>query len=136
MSPNAWLNLPHYRQEFPYSCLAACARMVLAYLGCQRTESELRQLLDTKPSGTRVGNLVRLGQLGFEVTLRASNLPQLRAALAANQPVILFLESGPLDYWDLDVAHVVVLLGIDDTTGVPGRPLLRHSSPVHIVNQL
>jgi hypothetical protein len=58
--PSSWLNVPHFRQELEYSCVAACARMVLAHYGDIRTEAELRSLLDTRPTGTRAGNLMRL----------------------------------------------------------------------------
>lgn len=114
--PNSWLDVPHYKQEFPYSCVAACARMMLAHLGCQKTEDELRQLLETKESGTRAGNIMKLATLGFDVALAAANLSQLRDAFVAGNPVMIFLETGPLDYWTLDAAHVVVAVGIDATT--------------------
>ena len=45
--PSSWLNVPHFHQEFDYSCVAACVRMVLAHYGDIRTEAELRLLLDT-----------------------------------------------------------------------------------------
>jgi ABC-type bacteriocin/lantibiotic exporter with double-glycine peptidase domain len=114
--PNGWLNVPHYKQEFHYSCVAACARMVLAHFGCQQTEEALRQLLSTQPSGTRARNVASLAILGFDVSLQASNVSQLRDAISTNTPVIVFLETGALDYWTLDVFHVVVLVGIDSTT--------------------
>ncbi len=50
--PSSWLNVPHFLQEFEYSCVAACVRMVLAHYGDVRTEAELRSLLNTQPSGT------------------------------------------------------------------------------------
>jgi ABC-type bacteriocin/lantibiotic exporter with double-glycine peptidase domain len=114
--PNAWLNVPHYKQEFHYSCVAACARMVLAHFGYQHTEESLRQLLSTKPSGTRARNLASLAIFDFDVSLRASNVSQLRDAVAANSPVMVFLQTGLLDYWTFDVWHVVVLVGVDATT--------------------
>ena len=46
------LNVPHFKQELPYSCAAACARMVLAYYGALFTEDELRRVLGTQPDGT------------------------------------------------------------------------------------
>ena len=58
--PSRWLNVPHFQQEHEYSCVAACVRMVLAHYGDIRTEAELRDLLDTQPTGTRAGNLMRL----------------------------------------------------------------------------
>ncbi len=39
--PNAWLNVPHCKQEFNYSCMAACVRMVLAHHGRALPEAEL-----------------------------------------------------------------------------------------------
>jgi ABC-type bacteriocin/lantibiotic exporter with double-glycine peptidase domain len=50
--PNAWLNVPHYKQEFNYSCMAACVRMVLAHHGRSIAEVELREQLDTRADGT------------------------------------------------------------------------------------
>jgi len=111
--PSNWLNVPHFQQELDHSCVAACARMVLAYYGYVRTEADLRSLLDTRPTGTRAGNLMRLSGDGFEVHLRSSNLMELRNALAGAQPPILFLKTGPLEYWRVDIFHTVVLVGLD-----------------------
>lgn len=44
------IHLPHYQQEFDYSCVAACARMILAQFGKNLSEAELRKLLKTRPS--------------------------------------------------------------------------------------
>jgi ABC-type bacteriocin/lantibiotic exporter with double-glycine peptidase domain len=46
------LNVPHFKQEIPYSCAAACARMVLAHYGAAFTEDQLRGTLGTQPHGT------------------------------------------------------------------------------------
>jgi hypothetical protein len=88
--PSSSLNVPHFQQELDYSCVAACARMVLAHYGDVRSEAELRSLLDTQPTGTRAGNVMRLSGPDFEVYLRASNVAELQAVLADNQPVIVF----------------------------------------------
>jgi hypothetical protein len=58
--PSSWLNVPHFQQELEYSCVAACVRMVLAHYGDNRSEAEVRLLLDTQPTGTRAGNVMRL----------------------------------------------------------------------------
>ena len=89
--PSSWLNVPHFQQELEYSCVAARVRIVLAHFGDVRTEAELRSLLDTQPTGTRAGNVMRLSGSGFEVYLRPSNLLELQQVLAANQPPIVFL---------------------------------------------
>src|SRR5262245_50637719 len=111
--PTGSLNVPHYKQEFPYSCVAACVRMVLEHHGLTQSEADLRQLLDTRPKGTRVRNLLRLTGLGVDIQLGPANLSQLEDSLALRQPPIAFVDTGPLDYWETDCAHVVV--GIDDT---------------------
>ena len=114
--PSAWLNVPLCKQEFNYSCMAACVRMVLAHHGRSLAEAELRQLLDTRADGTKARNLTAVASLGFEVQLDSANLSQLREALATGLPPIVFVDTGSLDYWKIDCAHVAVVVGIDDTS--------------------
>ena len=111
MMPSGWLSVPHFKQEFNYSCVAACARMVLAHLGQTLLEKELRQLLNTQPHGTPARSLRAVASLDFDVQLGVSNLSQLRDAVAAGQPPIVFVDTGPLDYWKIDCAHVAVVGG-------------------------
>jgi ABC-type bacteriocin/lantibiotic exporter with double-glycine peptidase domain len=120
--PSSWLNVPHFQQELEYSCVAACARMVLAHYGDVRTEAELRSLLDTRPTGTRAGNLMRLSGAAFAVFLRPSNVVELQQALAATQPPIVFLKTGLLEYWSMDIFHTAVLLGLDGVTAALNDP--------------
>jgi ABC-type bacteriocin/lantibiotic exporter with double-glycine peptidase domain len=120
--PSSWLNVPHFQQELEYSCVAACARMVLSHLGDFRTEAELRLLLDTQPTGTRAGNMMRLSGPAFEVYLRPSNLVELEKALADNQPPIVFLKTGSLEYWSMDIFHTAMLIGLDTTTAAFDDP--------------
>jgi ABC-type bacteriocin/lantibiotic exporter with double-glycine peptidase domain len=114
--PSSSLNVPHFRQELDYSCVAACVRMVLAHYGDVRSEADLRSLLDTQPTGTRAGNVMRLSGPAFEVYLRPSNLAELQAVLANNQPAIVFLKTGALEYWNMDIFHTAVLIGLDAMT--------------------
>jgi ABC-type bacteriocin/lantibiotic exporter with double-glycine peptidase domain len=90
--------------------------MVLAHHGRHLAEAELRQLRATRSHGTKARNLTALGSLGFEVQLGSANLSQLRDALAASLPPIVFVDTGPLDYWKTDCAHVAVVVGINDTS--------------------
>jgi predicted double-glycine peptidase len=76
----------------------------------------LRSLLDTQPTGTRAGNLMRLSGPSFAVHLRSSNLAELQQALADNQPPIVFLQTGPLEYWSMDIFHTAVVVGLDSAT--------------------
>src|SRR5262249_30845833 len=127
---NGWLNVPHCRQELPSSCVAACVRMVLAHHGCHRTEAELRQLLGTTSGGTPARHLAQVGSLGFRVLLRSSTLSQLQAAVAANRPPIVFLQTGPLPYWTVDIAHVAVFVGADATNVYLNDPFFDSSPQV------
>jgi ABC-type bacteriocin/lantibiotic exporter with double-glycine peptidase domain len=90
--------------------------MVLAHHGSIRTEAELRTLLDTGPTGTRAGNVMRVSSDQFEVHLRPSNVLELRQLLSANEPAIVFLKTGALEYWQRDIFHTAVVVGIDSTT--------------------
>jgi ABC-type bacteriocin/lantibiotic exporter with double-glycine peptidase domain len=120
--PTNWLNVPHFQQEFDYSCVAACVRMVLAYYGDVRTEAELRSLLDTQPTGTRAGNIMWVSSPAFELYLRSSNMAELQKALADHQPPIVFLQTGPLEYWNMDIFHTAVLVGLDAANAVLNDP--------------
>jgi ABC-type bacteriocin/lantibiotic exporter with double-glycine peptidase domain len=120
--PSSWLNVPHFQQEHEYSCVAACVRMVLAHYGESRSEAELRSLLDTKQTGTRAGNVMRLSGSAFEVYLRSSNLAELEKLLADRQPPIVFLKTGSLEYWSMDIFHTAVLVGLDATTAALNDP--------------
>jgi hypothetical protein len=90
--------------------------MVLAHHGDVRYEADLRSLLHTQPTGTRAGNVMRLSGPAFEVYLRASNLRELQQVLADQQPPIVFLRTGALEYWKMDIFHTAVLVGLDPTT--------------------
>lgn len=120
--PNGWLNVPHFKQELNYSCVAACVRMVLAHYGRNESEANLRQLLGTTPHGTRAASVMRVARLGFDVQFGASNLSQMQAALATNVPPIIFLLTGALDYWNVNDAHAVVLVNVDTTTAYLNDP--------------
>lgn len=114
--PGISLIVPHCKQEQRSSCLAACVRMVLAHYGHSCSEGELRQLLGTGSHGTPARDVLRVISLGFDVKLHFFNLAGLGAALLAGTPPIVFLDTGPLDYWSTDCPHVAVLVGLDLTT--------------------
>ncbi len=114
--PSVWRSVPHYKQEFAFSCAAACVRMVLAHHGQALSEAPLRQLLGTRPHGTPARNLLSVTSLGFDVHLGPLNLSLLQDALVADLPPLVFVDTGPLDYWQSDCAHVAVVVGIDDTS--------------------
>jgi len=90
------MNVPHFEQELDYSCLAACARMVLAFLGAEYTEAELRALLKTRPGGTSPVNLMlRLPALGFTADVQTGSQPELRQYVEAGHPCIVHVWTPP-----------------------------------------
>lgn len=117
------LSVPHFKQEQPYSCVAACVRMVLAHYGRVASEDEFRQLLGTSPHGTSARDILRVAALGFDVQLRFTNLGELSAALQAGTPPIVFVNTGSLDYWSFDCAHVLVVVGMDVASVSVNDPL-------------
>ena len=54
------LAVPHFRQAQEFTCVAACARMVLAYYGRPLSEAEIAELLGTDETGTRFRDLTSL----------------------------------------------------------------------------
>jgi ABC-type bacteriocin/lantibiotic exporter with double-glycine peptidase domain len=114
--PAVSLNVPHFKQELHYSCVAACVRMVLAHYGRTFTEAELRQHLGTGPHGTRARDILRVAALGFAVQVDTASLVQLGATLVAGVPPLVFLETRFLDYWQTPCDHVAVVVGLDLAT--------------------
>ena len=96
--PGASLNVPHFKQESRYSCIPACARMVLAFFGRPCTEGELRTLMRTDTNGTVIRHLMGLSQLGFEVTFVTTDVAGLTAHLSAGIPPIALLDTASLPY--------------------------------------
>jgi ABC-type bacteriocin/lantibiotic exporter with double-glycine peptidase domain len=110
------LSVPHYKQELPSSCVAACVRMVLAHYGRTCSEQNLREVLESGPHGTRARNLFLIGSLGFDVRVETFSLLQLGAGLVAGVPPIVFLDTSFLPYWTRRCDHVAVVIGLNLTT--------------------
>lgn len=107
------LPVPHFPQSAEGFCLSACARMLLAYLGIKCSEAEVSQVLGAQEYGTPSFAIQRLVALGVQVTYRQWSLPVLTSALTSKQPVIIFVRTGFLDHWTKDVAHAVVIVGLE-----------------------
>ena len=108
------LPVPHLPQSAEGYCLPACAWMVLAYLGIERSEAEVGQVLGAQEYGTPSFAIQRLSVLGVQVTYRQWPLSELMGTLASKQPVIVFVRTGFLEHWVEDVAHAVVIVGVEE----------------------
>lgn len=117
------LSISHSVQEESAGCLAACAQMVMSCLGIDRTQAELNRLLGLTSIGTPYRNIVRLASYGLTVSLQAGTENDLRSAVDANTPPILFLMTGDLPYWQDNTSHAVVLIGYDEAMVMIADPV-------------
>lgn len=114
--PASWLNVTHYKQQGRADCLAACAAMVLDYQGLPVNYSRLLRLFDITPDlGAPASRIRRLAHLGVKVSYGSGDLEDLRNYLAQGMPVIVFVRTIHLSYWDADSRHAVVVVGMDET---------------------
>lgn len=107
------LNVPHREQTQASDCLAACAAMVLDYLGRPVAYPQLLSLLQIGFLGAPRRNILRLTRLGLDVTYFEATFPILVNYLQAGQPVIAFVDTGELGYWSVVTNHAVVVIGLD-----------------------
>lgn len=109
------LSIPHKVQLADGYCLPACAQMVLAYWGEERDQKKLaRQLQTIDGAGTPGSRLTRLAERRIEVIYRSGELTDLQQAITQAIPPIALVRTADLLYWgDLDFAHAVVVVGID-----------------------
>ncbi len=90
----------HQRQRRRADCLAACAAMVLDYIGRPCSYQRLLSLLDVKPIGAPSSNILRLTRLGVSVSShKAGSLEELELQIVREWPCIVFLDTDELPYW-------------------------------------
>ena len=111
--PKTLLAVSHLRQQAESDCLPVCVQMALIYLGRSVPYEDLVRLLGTRWFGTPSENILRLEQLGIQVTLRELSWAEIEAALIRQQPVIAFVATADLPYGSTTADHVVVMVGID-----------------------
>lgn len=107
------LAVSHRRQHQQADCLAACAAMVLTYLGSPIEYDHLLRLLGIRYYGAAFSNLRNLEALGVSVAITRGNKDGLQGHLGSGSPVIVALNTDALPYWEEDTAHAVVVIGIE-----------------------
>lgn len=100
---------PHFFQTHPFSCVPACLRMVLASLGFEVSEFDLRNLCQCDETGVErkkaINAVLELGFDSYESTL---TIDELRENLKINLSPIVFLRlSETANY-----SHAVVVYKI------------------------
>lgn len=107
------LPVSHRKQLQPSDCLAACAAMVLDYLGVPTNYEELLKLLRITSQGANLKNLVYLQSLGVKVFIGKGEIETLRENLKRMVPPIAFVKTAELSYWDEANNHAIVIVGIE-----------------------
>lgn len=87
--------------------------MAIAYLGDDFSQEELARVMGSYWYGTPASKILRLDSLGYAVNYEQTTLAQLQAYLDQGLPCIIFLRTGGLPYWAEDVAHAVVVVGLE-----------------------
>lgn len=109
------LPIPHLQQHRVGECLAACAQMVLVYLNILVTYEHLLKLLQVK-SGfwTPAANIRHLETLNLQVSYQQfGTFEDLYNHLRQGHPCIVFVKTGELSYWDENIDHAMVVVGLD-----------------------
>ena len=116
MLPPVILPVPNIQQHDHGECLAACAAMVLTYLGLPTAYRRLLKLLQIQPQiGTPAPNIRHLEKLGLTVVYNTQGtLEELHNNLANNHPCIAFVKTIELPYWEEATDHAVVVVGMDN----------------------
>lgn len=112
----AKLPVPHRRQESEAGCLPACVEMVLAYWREERSQRALSRQLGTDPAvGTPASQVLRLQSPSLDVSYMQASLTEIREFLRERIPVVAFVSTAELPYWQRPFAHAVVVVGLDET---------------------
>ena len=91
--------------------------MALAYLGVARSQQDLaRRLGVIQDIGAPASQILRLRTPPIEVVFRTeAKLDDIRQWLQRRAPVIAFVQTSFLSYWNGQIAqHAVVVVGIDE----------------------
>lgn len=110
------LAVPHIQQRVAGECLAACAQMVLTYLNIAVTYERLLKLLQVRSGlGTVAANIRHLETLNLTVTYQQfGTFEDVYNYLRQGHPCIAFIKTGELPYWDENIDHAIVIIGLDD----------------------
>jgi ABC-type bacteriocin/lantibiotic exporter with double-glycine peptidase domain len=109
------LSVPHIPQRDQGECLAACAAMMLRYMGRPANYNQLLKLLQVRTSiGAPSSNIRKLETPGLTVIYEQGSWAKLESHLAQNRPCLAFVQTGELPYWEERSEHAVVVVGLDE----------------------
>lgn len=87
--------------------------MILAYLDIHQSEAEVSRTLGTKKYGTPSFAVQNLANKRLQVIYQEWSVPELFSRLEQAQPLIAFVRTGFLDYYEEDFAHALVIIGAE-----------------------
>jgi len=122
------IDFPSLRQAFSYSCGASSVQAILLYYGIDKNEKDLMTLLDTKPKGTELENIIWLFKnFGFKVKNGHTGIKGLKLCIDKNRPVLICLQAYPekkFEDWEkqYDNGHYVVAIGYTENTIIFSDP--------------
>lgn len=121
----AVLPVTHVNQRTDGACLAACAAMVLTYLGLTPSYEQLLKVLDIRWFGAPFFNIRQLEQLGVSVAYQQGALADLQGHLAAGRPLIVPVATSELPYSEEQTNHALVVVGMDENYVYVNDPAFR-----------
>jgi len=128
------LKVPHFRQEYPYTCLPACIRMVLAYRGKKHTERQIATICQTLPPFGTQPEMVEegLAQLGYHCRwFEGATIEKLRELILNDWPIIIFVYAADLHHGGSGL-HAVVLVEVGKRKVIVLDPIAKQATQIDI----
>lgn len=103
------LKPPHFFQTHPDSCVPACLKMVLAFLGFEISELDLRSLCECRGDGTPPSNAVKaVIECGFDAYEANLELNELQDLISESITPIVFVKANE----NANYSHAIVIYEI------------------------
>ena len=119
------LRVPFEPQLRDGYCLPACASMILRYWGKGTSQQKIARHLGTSEIGTPLSRIHNLAQWGFQVYCTTNgNWQDLVQCIAAGKPVIVSTHAEWLPYSQIQGQHVIVIIGITETSAFALDPAI------------
>lgn len=100
---------PFFSQAYPFSCVPACIRMVLASLGLEKSEAEIRSFCECDETGTSPSKVVEaVIKFGFDAYRANLTFEELEDLVLQNITPIVFTKVTE----DVNYSHAIVVYKI------------------------
>ena len=103
--------------------------MVLAFWGIERTQERLARQLQMIPgAGTPGSRILRLRSRNLDVRYDSGSLDDLQTALNQGIPPIALVNTKHFDHWQIEAAHAVVVIAMNEERVLIHDPGMDHGS--------